>query len=99
MKRLFAMYKLLIMTLIITVVFVIFFLAIGGSTAVTSFVSVAGLLLAITEFFYLHIVSTRHESPPGVPQKRGFRPLKNGENSKFRPYHGGFTSQEEEEEW
>jgi hypothetical protein len=99
-KRLFAMYKLLIITLIITIVLVIFILSIGGPTAMTSFVSVAGLLLAITEFFYLHIISSRHESPPSVPdQKKRFLPLDGTGKKGFRPHQGGFTSQEEEEEW
>lgn len=51
----------LFFALLITVALVLAFLYVGGPTAVTSFVAVLGLLLAIIEFFFLHILSVRQE--------------------------------------
>ena len=51
----------LYVTLLMTIALVFCFLFFGGSTAVTSLVAVLGFLLAIIEFFYLHVLSVHHE--------------------------------------
>ena len=51
-------------TLLLTVALVLLFLFMGGPAAVTSIVAVLGLLLAIVEFFMLHILSAQQGQPP-----------------------------------